>query len=39
MDGINGITEMYSLVAFFGLYIINHFEAIIDERFLQYIMA
>lgn len=39
MDGINGITGMYSLVAFFGLYIINHFEAIIDERFLLYIMA
>jgi len=36
MDGINGMTGMYSLVCFSGLYLINYSENIIDERILVY---
>lgn len=38
MDGINGITGLYALVAFLGLYIINYFENIIDERFIIFMI-
>ena len=38
MDGINGITGLYSLVAFFGLYLINRKEEILDERFIVFMI-
>ena len=38
MDGINGITGMYSLVAFIGLHIINLKEGIIEERLIIFII-
>lgn len=38
MDGINGLTAIYSLVCFIGIYLINMNEAIIDPKILIYIM-
>ncbi|RZN84176.1 MAG: UDP-GlcNAc--UDP-phosphate GlcNAc-1-phosphate transferase [Winogradskyella sp.] len=38
MDGINGITGVYSLVAFTGLFIINVFENLIDTNILIYLI-
>lgn len=38
MDGINGITGLYSLVAFIGLYVINLKEEIIDQRLIVFVI-
>jgi len=38
MDGINGITGMYSLVAFLALYLINLKEALIDNKIFTFII-
>mgnify|MGYP000108788488 FL=1 len=38
MDGINGITGIYSLVIILGLYIINNSEEILDERLLTFLI-
>jgi len=38
MDGINGITGIYSLVILAGLYLINNTELILDERLLVFLI-
>lgn len=38
MDGINGITGMYSIMVFVSLYVINYFENIIDARLLIFVL-
>lgn len=38
MDGINGITGLYSLAVIFGLYLINLNEAIVDTNLLIYLV-
>lgn len=38
MDGINGITGLYSLVVCSGLYIVNQEKQLVDQDLLRYIM-